>query len=92
MDVLEREKQRDRAGALGSTPGGNANDIGGPGGMGKKSSSTSQLSAAGNIIGLSDFSSSILWRKYIFITLVETVILNHWKNWKTSSKILFFDT
>ena len=35
---------------MNNTLGGNPNDIGGPGqgGMGKKSSSTSQLSAAGN--------------------------------------------
>ena len=38
-------------GGMNNTLGGNPNDIGGPGGqggMGKKSSSTSQLSAAGN--------------------------------------------
>ena len=54
MEVLERERQRNKAGGsggLGSNSGGNPNDMtGGPGGMGKKSSSTSQLSAAGNLL------------------------------------------
>ena len=53
MEVLERERQRNKAGGsggLGGNSGGNPNDMtGGPGGMGKKSSSTSQLSAAGNV-------------------------------------------
>ena len=53
MEVLERERQRNKAGGsggLGSNSGGNPNDMtGGPGGMGKKSSSTSQLSAAGKV-------------------------------------------
>ena len=51
QEVLDRERQRNRAGGSGgSNAGGNPNDMtGGPGGMGKKSSSTSQLSAAGNV-------------------------------------------
>ena len=53
MEVLERERQRNKAGGsggLGGNSGGNPNDMtGGPGGMGKKSSSTSQLSAAGKV-------------------------------------------
>ena len=55
MEVLEREKMRNRgggSGALSTTSAGNDNGMGGPGGpggMGKKSSSTSQLSAAGNV-------------------------------------------
>ena len=52
MEVLEREKQRNRgggSGGLNATSGGSDNGMGGPGGMGKKSSSTSQLSAAGNV-------------------------------------------
>ena len=48
MEVLERERKKASAGGLGGNPAGNPNDMaGGPGGMGKKSSSTSQLSAAG---------------------------------------------
>ena len=54
MEVLERERLRNQGGGSGglSVTSGNGNDMiggnGGPGGMGKKSSSTSQLSAAGN--------------------------------------------
>ena len=51
MEVLERERKKASAGGLGGNPAGNPNDMaGGPGGMGKKSSSTSQLSAAGIVI------------------------------------------
>ena len=61
MEVLERERQRNKAGGSGglsNTSGGNPNDMaGGPGGMGKKSSSTSQLSAAGK--------STVNWDAYI---------------------------
>ena len=55
MEVLERERLRNQGGGSGglSVTSGNGNDMiggnGGPGGMGKKSSSTSQLSAAGNV-------------------------------------------
>jgi len=52
MEVLEREKLRNKgggSGGLNATSGGSDNGMGGPGGMGKKSSSTSQLSAAGNV-------------------------------------------
>ena len=55
-EVLERERRKQMLGGgnggMNNTLGGNPNDIGGPGGqggMGKKSSSTSQLSAAGNV-------------------------------------------
>ena len=53
MEVLERERLRNQGGGSGglSVTSGNGNDMiggnGGPGGMGKKSNSTSQLSAAG---------------------------------------------
>ena len=66
MEVLEREKMRNRgggSGALSTTSAGNDNGMGGPGGpggMGKKSSSTSQLSAAGNAELLSVLVSSHL--------------------------------
>ena len=73
MEVLERERQRNKAGGSGglsNASGGNPNEMtGGPGGMGKKSSSTSQLSAAGNLmwIGMRIYHNSKLgWTLVVF--------------------------